>query len=141
MRTSLRWRASFSRIRRWRVLHELREAGVRLEKEARVVSIETSRVRFTGPQGGVPDAVEEVACDHVLLATGLVVETKLVDQLAAAGIEAHAIGDCTGVGYIEGAIRDGSTLRSHWDRAQTSRNIFPRRFTGSTSAGSRGSIA
>jgi NADPH-dependent 2,4-dienoyl-CoA reductase/sulfur reductase-like enzyme len=93
--------------RRWRVLHELREAGVTLVKGAEVLRVDGKQVHYRseGPDGQ-PEA-HVVVADSVVLATGLVANPALSDGLRAAGIEPVVIGDCTGVGYIEGAIRDG----------------------------------
>ena len=51
-----------------------------------------------------------VAADHVIVAKGATGDTTLAEQFNAAGISAHAIGDATGVTYIEGAIEDAAKL-------------------------------
>ena len=80
---------------------------VALHVGARVLEIADDVVRFEAPgSGGEPEALE-FAADSVVVATGLVANPTLVEQLRAEGIEVRAIGDCTGVGYIEGAIHDG----------------------------------
>ena len=43
----------------------------------------------------------------IIIATGLVPRPDVADDLRAAGFDPVEIGDGTGVGYIEGAIRDG----------------------------------
>jgi 2,4-dienoyl-CoA reductase (NADPH2) len=94
--------------RRWRVLHELRENGVRLVTGARVREIGETTLRFESVAG--PDAepaVEEIPADTVILATGLVANPEPIERLRAAGVPLVAIGDATGVGYLEGAIHDG----------------------------------
>jgi 2,4-dienoyl-CoA reductase (NADPH2) len=93
--------------RRWRVLHDLREAGVHLIDQAAVTRIDERNVHYaTGPAEGhtTPD---QVKADTVVIATGLVANPALADALREQGITPIVIGDCQGVGYIEGAIRDG----------------------------------
>lgn len=88
-------------VRRMRVLAELREHGASLHAGARDIRIEESSVRFTdaaGQQVAVP-------ADQVIVAQGAGANPALADELRAAGLEVHAFGDCTGIGYIEGAIR------------------------------------
>jgi 2,4-dienoyl-CoA reductase (NADPH2) len=93
--------------RRWRVLHELREAGVRLVTEARVLEIGAGTVRFEAPaKDGAPRG-EEIAADTVVVATGLAANPAPAERLRSAGIPVVEVGDATGVGYLEGAIHDG----------------------------------
>jgi 2,4-dienoyl-CoA reductase (NADPH2) len=90
--------------RRWRVLYELREAGVELIENARVVSIEGQSVEAAVGDEGAP---RSVAADTVILASGLLPNPDVARELSAAGVPIVEIGDVTGVGYIEGAIHDG----------------------------------
>jgi 2,4-dienoyl-CoA reductase (NADPH2) len=94
--------------RRWRVLHELREAGARLVTGARVREIGETTLCFE--TGAAPDAeptVEEIPADTVILATGLEANPEPIERLRTAGVPLVAIGDATGVGYLEGAIHEG----------------------------------
>jgi len=94
--------------RRWRVLHELREARVRLVTRARVLAIAESGVRFeAAEQEGAPARADEAAADTVILAAGLGPNPEPVKLLESAGVPVVAIGDATGVGYLEGAIHGG----------------------------------
>jgi 2,4-dienoyl-CoA reductase-like NADH-dependent reductase (Old Yellow Enzyme family) len=88
--------------RRWRVLEDLRQHGAVLVKQAQIEEIEADAVRYR-----VGAAIERARADTVVITTGLVANTQLADELRAAGIEPIVVGDCTGVGYIEGAIHDG----------------------------------
>jgi len=93
---------------RWRVLHELREAGVSLVTGARAVAIGEYTLRFE--LAGEPEEeprLEEIPADTVILATGLVANPAPIENLAGAGVPVVTVGDADGVGYIEGAIRDG----------------------------------
>lgn len=47
---------------------------------------------------------QTVAADNVIVAKGAEGDLTLADSLEAAGFTVHAIGDATGVGYIEGAM-------------------------------------
>lgn len=93
--------------RRWRVLFELREAGVRLVTDATDIEIGDEAVRFRAPDspGADPEAIT-VPADTVVLATGL---EPNPDAQAFEGAAARVVyvGDATGVTYIEGAIHDG----------------------------------
>jgi 2,4-dienoyl-CoA reductase-like NADH-dependent reductase (Old Yellow Enzyme family)/thioredoxin reductase len=87
-------------VRRMRLLAELREHGVAMHPGARDIRIEADGVRFTGAQGPV-----SLPADHVVVATGARGDSSLADSLRATGFAVTEIGDGTGVGYIEGAIR------------------------------------
>jgi NADPH-dependent 2,4-dienoyl-CoA reductase/sulfur reductase-like enzyme len=92
--------------RRWRALHHLRERGVELWAEARVEAIREEGVTFRDKDGGQ----HTVAADSVILAAGARANHALTEAIAHLGPEVHSIGDCDGVGYIEGAIRDGACV-------------------------------
>jgi len=51
-----------------------------------------------------------VPADNVIIAQGAEANTGLYDELVAAGIEAHMVGDCQGVGYIIGAVRNAADV-------------------------------
>ncbi len=89
-------------VRRARIIHELREHGVTMHKDANIKMIGTEGVHFTA---NGEDLV--AAADQVIIAMGAEPDSSLSDQLARAGITATAVGDCQDVGYIEGAIRSG----------------------------------
>ncbi len=89
--------------RRWRVLHELEELGVEVVTGAHVERIEAREVRFRGVDG----ETRSVPVDNVVVAGGVEPSPVLAAALRARGLEVHEVGDATGVGYIEGAIRDG----------------------------------
>ncbi len=93
-------------VRRMRLLAELREHGVSLFPGARDIRIEEARVCFTDAAG--KDVV--VDADHVIVAKGAAADPTVADQLRSAGFDVHAFGDCTGVGYIEGAIRGAAEV-------------------------------
>jgi hypothetical protein len=48
-----------------------------------------------------------VPAESVIITLGLQPDHRLSANLESSGIRTFSIGDCTGVGYIEGAIRDG----------------------------------
>jgi len=92
--------------RRWRTLHQLRERGVELWAEVRVEAIRDEGVAFVDKQGGQ----HAVAADSVILAAGAGANRGLAQAVVGLAPEVHAIGDCDGVGYIEGAILDGARV-------------------------------
>jgi len=89
-------------VRRWRVLHELKEAGVALIGGAAVKRIDGGTLRLA-----LADGESDIEADTVILAAGARDNRGLAEQLAARGYETHIAGDCGGVGYIHGAMRDG----------------------------------
>jgi len=91
--------------RRWRVLHTLREHRVTLLTDVRVEAIGDEGVVYTR-QGERKTA----AADHVIIAAGVRDNRELAEALAGLGAEVHLVGDCKGVGYIEGAILDGARI-------------------------------
>lgn len=88
--------------RRWRVLHDLRDHGAELITEADVTRITAESVLY---RCGEED--HQTAADNVIVATGLVGDSSVADQLRSDGFDPVVIGDCDGVGYLEGAIHDG----------------------------------
>ena len=48
-----------------------------------------------------------LATDSVVIATGLVPDTSVADRFRDAGLNVAAIGDATGVTYLEGAMHSG----------------------------------
>jgi NADPH-dependent 2,4-dienoyl-CoA reductase/sulfur reductase-like enzyme len=88
-------------VRRMRALAELAEHGVALHPGARLISIEQSAVQFRDAAG--KDI--QIPADQVIVAKGAQANPATADALRAAGFTVRAFGDCTGVQYIEGAIR------------------------------------
>ncbi len=93
-------------VRRWRVLDELRNLEVALLSGHRNIVITPGGVMSTAPDG-MP---AEYAADHVIVAKGAAGDLSLAHRFEAAGFAVHAIGDCNGVGYIDGAIRSAAML-------------------------------
>ena len=94
-----------SLVRRARVLHLLREAGVTLLAGASVQKIDEQQVHYQTEQG-----TAKVAADNVIVSMGAQTDTALCQQLQALDIAADAIGDCADVGYIEGAMLSARRL-------------------------------
>ena len=97
-----RFGAGITLVRRMRLLAELREHGVALHPGSKDVRIEADRVGFTD-QGG--EACSAPA-DHVIVAKGTTGDSSQAEAFRRAGLRVHEVGDGTGVGYIEGAMRD-----------------------------------
>ncbi len=92
--------------RRWRALHGLREHGVALLTGVRVEEITDEGVIYTAKDG----ARSSVPIDTVILASGTGENRRLADSLEGLGPEVHLLGDCCGVGYIEGAMMDAARI-------------------------------
>lgn len=92
-------------VARWRLIHELQERNVALLSESEAVRIEPGAVVVTAKGETV-----EVPTDAVLVASRIDARTAAVDALRASGLEVHAVGDCTGAGFIEGAMLDAATI-------------------------------
>jgi 2,4-dienoyl-CoA reductase (NADPH2) len=90
---------------RWRLVADIEQAGARLVPNATVETIEPHAVRVRAG-----DAVEEIGADTVIVTAGATPHRQLADQLGAAGIATHVIGDAGGIGRIEGANLDANTL-------------------------------
>jgi 2,4-dienoyl-CoA reductase (NADPH2) len=86
--------------RRWRALFESRERGVRFVTRAQVLAISDTEVVYADASG----TRSSVPADHVILAVGAREDRSLGEALGGLGIEVHLIGDCDGVGYVEGAM-------------------------------------
>ena len=93
-------------MRRMRLLSELDELGVNLTVNASHFTILDGKVRYTNERG----QERMVTTDHVIVATGATGNHALADSLREAGLVVHTIGDCNGVGYIEGAMEAAADL-------------------------------
>ena len=91
-------------VRRWRVLDELHHLGVTLLPNAGDIAIGDKNVSYRNSFG----QVRTVAADQVIVAKGAQGDSRLADQLKAAGFSVRSIGDANGVGYIEGAMQDAA---------------------------------
>jgi hypothetical protein len=88
-------------VRRMRLLAELKEHGVGLHAEAKDIRIERGAVHFTDSKG----TSQRVSAAQVIVAKGAQGDIALAQQLRAQGVPIFTVGDCNGVGYIEGAMR------------------------------------
>ena len=93
-------------VRRLRLLDELKHLGVTLIRRADDIAIEEGRVSYTNDRG----QRRSIATEQVIVAKGAAGDTSLADELREAGLGVHSIGDCTGVGYIEGAMEAAAEL-------------------------------
>ncbi len=94
--------------RRMRAVHQLVEAGVRIERQVTVTAID--RVGVTFRPVGSATGWRSVRADTVIYATGVQPDLSLAEELAVAGYETHPAGDCAEVGYIQGAIHSGAAV-------------------------------
>ena len=91
-------------VRRMRILSELKEHGVALHGGVSDISIGKDAVQFTDAGA----ATHAIPADHVIVAMGASGDTSLADRLRSEGYRVETVGDCNGVGYIEGAVRGGA---------------------------------
>jgi voltage-gated potassium channel Kch len=91
-------------VRRMRLLAELKEHNVALHGGVTDIAIKEKAVTFTDDKG----IARSVAADHVIVAMGASGDMTLANSLRAEGFVVEAVGDCTGIGYIEGAIRSAA---------------------------------
>ena len=83
--------------RRFRAIYEAESRGVAMVRNATVVGI----------------SVRTVAADHVIYAAGVKPDSRLAEELTEAGLKVRSIGDCAGIGYIQGAIHTaGEAVRA-----------------------------
>jgi 2,4-dienoyl-CoA reductase-like NADH-dependent reductase (Old Yellow Enzyme family)/NADPH-dependent 2,4-dienoyl-CoA reductase/sulfur reductase-like enzyme len=94
--------AGLTLVRRLRILSELREHGVTLCRGAKDIRIAAGEVTFTDEAG----ECRLVHADQVIVAKGATGDSSLAETIRGADLQVHEIGDGTGVGYIEGAMRD-----------------------------------
>jgi len=97
-----RFGAGITLVRRLRLLADLREHGLGLYAGSKDIRIEAGRVSFTDDGG----EARVVPADHVIVARGAMGDSTQAEAFRRAGLLVHEIGDGTGVGYIEGAMRD-----------------------------------
>jgi 2,4-dienoyl-CoA reductase (NADPH2) len=93
--------------RRWRVLHDVRKAGVELVGRARVDRITERSVDFSVSADDDKVETHSVEAASVIVTLGLEPNPNLAARLKSSNARVVSVGDCTGVGYIEGAIREG----------------------------------
>lgn len=97
-------------VRRLRLLDQLAQQGVALRPQVEDIRIELGVVCFKDPAG----QPQTMGADHVIVARGALANQTLTHQLQREGYMVHGIGDCTGIGYIEGALRDAARLAAEW---------------------------
>ncbi len=95
-----------SPARRQVMLGQMPLDGVQLCEGASDIRIGAEAVSFRSEAG---EAIE-VPADTVIIAKGAEANTGLFEEVKAAGIEAHMVGDCQGVGYIMGAVRNAADV-------------------------------
>ena len=93
-------------VRRMRLLSELAQHGVTVATGATGVRIAEGQVTYSNAQG----QERSIAADHVIVARGASKNGQLKEELQAEGLLVHAIGDCEGVAYIEGAMEAAAEL-------------------------------
>ena len=90
-------------VRRWRVLHNLREDGVTILTGVTCDEITDEGVLITTREG----ERSTIQADHIIVATGVEPNTELFDLVEGKVTDIHAIGDCRQLRLIDGSITDG----------------------------------
>lgn len=93
-------------VRRMRLLTELKAIGVTIINNANHIKIGEGNVIYTDDH----DQTHATAAQQVIVAKGATGNDQLAASLKNAGFNVHAIGDCNGVGYIEGAMEAAAEL-------------------------------
>ena len=86
-------------VRRAKVILDLREHGCELYNRCEAITIERHQVHYT-----IKDERFSAAADNVIIALGANPNTAMAEQLASRGQRVVSVGDCDGIGYIDGAI-------------------------------------
>lgn len=105
--------AELSIVRRARVIHQLREHGAVLLRNAVVSSIDTDAVIYL-----IDGEEHRLSAKQVIIAMGAQPETTMADALSACAgncAEVSSVGDGRQIGYIEGAILDARELVQRLD--------------------------
>ena len=93
-------------VGRWRYVHDAQEMGIRLVGGADLREIRPGAVDWMDAEGRSCSA----KADRVIVSSGAVPDTRLVDSLVSHGIAAWALGDCESVGFVEGAVQRAAEL-------------------------------
>lgn len=93
-------------VRRWRVLDTLREHGVAMLTSLQNIEIKRDCV-IAQKSDGRP---VKIYADQIIVAKGASGDLRFANELRAAGHVVHEIGDCTGIHYIEGAMRSAAEV-------------------------------
>ena len=96
--------AELSIVRRWRVLHELKQLGVNLISQLQLDAIHPNHIDYTDKEG----VKQTQAVDTVIMALGTEPDNRLTLDIAAAGFSVTNIGDSDEIGYIEGALKSAT---------------------------------
>lgn len=88
-------------VRRMRLVTELKEHGIAMYPGSSDIEIQSHGIAFKDAKG----QHHEIGADNVIVAKGAHGDSTLANALRAAGLNVTEVGDGTGVGYIEGAIR------------------------------------
>jgi 2,4-dienoyl-CoA reductase-like NADH-dependent reductase (Old Yellow Enzyme family)/thioredoxin reductase len=95
-----------SPARRQVMLGQMPLDGIALHEGASDIRIGAEVVAFSSAEGkhcAIP-------ANTVIIAKGAQANTDLHEELKAAGFESHMVGDCQGVGYIMGAVRNAADV-------------------------------
>ena len=98
--------AGLKLVRRWRNIADCKRLGVQMLTQAALVRVDSDSVVYRNANG----QERRIGADQVILTSGACANPGPGARLRETGVPVHEIGDCTGVGYIDGAIRAGFDL-------------------------------
>jgi 2,4-dienoyl-CoA reductase-like NADH-dependent reductase (Old Yellow Enzyme family)/thioredoxin reductase len=94
-----------SYVRRNRVIQHLQHDGCTFIRKANVTNLANKTVHYE-----LEGESHSIKADQVIIAQGANPNTALCEQLVSAGIDAHNVGDCGQISYIDGAILSARTV-------------------------------
>lgn len=90
---------------RWSIMARVKQLGVGLYADSKVLEIKKDSVLIEGPDGKT-----EIACDSVVIAAGAKPNGEFAEKLSDLTIPVSSIGDAVSVGKIPDAIRSAYKL-------------------------------
>ncbi len=98
--------AGLTMPRRTVMLDQMRETDIQLNPGVRDITIGDHEVSFKDRDG----RISRLAADSVIIARGAEPDLRLYQALQEQGLDVYHAGDCDGVGYIHGAIRNAADV-------------------------------
>lgn len=91
------------------LLLRLKECGVKLQKKAKVLSIEKNTLTYLDSE---KLEIKSVEADHFVVSVGVIPRREIVGEVEKSGIKFIEIGDCSKIGKIADAVYQGSLAAS-----------------------------
>lgn len=91
------------------LLLRLKECGVKLQKKAKVLSIEKNTLTYLDSENL---EIKTVDADHFVVSVGVIPRRDIVGEVEKSGVRFIEIGDCSKIGKIADAVYQGSLAAS-----------------------------